>query len=147
MIDSDDDNWPDKYENWTTSETIWDDIETTPISDDDKDGIPDYSDTCPSTQPGSYVNSTGCAYKDNDIDGVPDHVDLCQNTNQKQFVNSAGCVDLDNDNDGIPNSRDQCIDTKSTDYVGPDGCKIDNNSVTLVDNKCDSSKMLSLIHI
>ena len=97
----------------------------------------------PFTRPvtNSFVNRSGCTYLDDDNDGVPDHIDMCPDTKQKLFVDSSGCVDLDNDNDGIPNSRDQCSDTNSTDYVGPDGCKIDNYSVPLVENKCDSSKM------
>ena len=173
-FDSDDDGWADYYENLTDDTLIWYDSETSPISDDDNDGVPDYRDICPLTLLNSYVDPTGCAYSDDDNDGVPDHIDMCLSTRpvtnsfvnrsgctyldgdndgvpdhidmcpetkEKLFVDSSGCVDLDNDNDGIPNSRDQCSDTNSTDYVGPDGCRIDNHSVTLVENKCDSSKM------
>lgn len=111
--------------------------------DSDYDGVPDYIDQCILPQPvtNSFVNPNGCAYEDRDNDGVPDHVDSCESADENQFVDNTGCVDLDTDNDGILNSRDQCGDTNSTDYVDRDGCKIDNYSVTLVDNKCDSSKM------
>jgi hypothetical protein len=65
----------------------------TPAGDADGDGVPDGSDLCPLTPPGTTVDATGCPITsgDEDSDGVPDGSDLCPDTPAGQAVDAAGC--------------------------------------------------------
>ncbi len=65
------------------------DITPDPPPDADDDGVPDASDLCPNTPPGSQVNSNGCP--DSDGDGVYDDSDDCPNTPRGVEVDSRGC--------------------------------------------------------
>lgn len=65
------------------------DITPDPPRDADDDGVPDASDLCPDTPPGSPVNSNGCP--DSDGDGVYDDSDDCPNTPRGVGVDSRGC--------------------------------------------------------
>ena len=65
------------------------DITPDPPPDADDDGVPDASDLCPNTPPGSQVNSNGCP--DSDGDGVYDDSDDCPNTPRGVQVDSRGC--------------------------------------------------------
>lgn len=58
--------------------------------DDDRDGITNAKDRCPSTYPGARVNTSGCPL-DGDGDGVPDGIDRCERTAKGTRVDATGC--------------------------------------------------------
>jgi outer membrane protein OmpA-like peptidoglycan-associated protein len=96
--------------------------------DDDKDGIPNSVDKCPSVKEDfdGFQDEDGCPDYDNDSDGIPDSLDKCPNKAEDKdgFLDQDGCPDLDNDNDGIPDTRDQCPNLPE-DFDGfqdQDGC-------------------------
>ncbi|NCO00372.1 MAG: OmpA family protein [Epsilonproteobacteria bacterium] len=98
-------------------------VEEAPISkvkkvilDDDKDGVPNEKDRCPTTPKGDKVDITGCTIlNDADKDGVPDKDDKCPETLLGTKVDYRGC-ELDSDDDGVVDSKDQCPNT-SKDFV------------------------------
>jgi len=60
--------------------------------DDDKDGVLNSQDKCPTTQSGKKVNAEGCFIDgDDDKDGVLNSKDICPNTALGDAVNSDGC--------------------------------------------------------
>lgn len=70
-------------------------VAATPVvvdGDDDKDGVLNSVDKCPSTPAGLEVNVSGCTI-DNDLDkdGVLNAQDICPNTPLGEAVNSDGC--------------------------------------------------------
>ena len=69
-------------------------VKTKPIIDSDGDGVPDSSDLCPNTAPGTLVNPSGCPIlaDDADNDGVSDNNDLCPNTPVNTVVDANGCA-------------------------------------------------------
>ena len=92
-------------------------------SDDDKDGIPNKIDQCPTTPYGVTVDSKGCEL-DSDNDGVKDSKDLCPNSAAGVTVDSRGCeVEKDSDGDGVVDSADQCPNSPSGQKVNAEGCK------------------------
>ncbi len=124
------------------------------VLDDDKDGIQNEQDKCPSTPKGKTVNYAGCCIDlDDDKDGVLNSMDKCANTPERKSVDSDGCcIDGDDDNDGVLNSMDICSNTPSGDAVNSDGCPakltlninfahdssiIDNDSSILVQEYAD----------
>ena len=68
-------------------------IKTKAVIDNDGDGVPDNSDLCPNTPPGTLVNPSGCPIlvSDTDNDGVPDSNDLCPGTPTNTPVDATGC--------------------------------------------------------
>lgn len=59
-------------------------------ADDDKDGVINANDQCPTTAEGRLVDTTGCE-PDSDADGVSDAADLCPGTPQGMAVQETGC--------------------------------------------------------
>jgi len=86
--------------------------------DDDGDGVPNNHDECPSTAPGTQVNTLGCPIGgglDKDSDGVSNLIDRCDaDTTQAMPVAADGCHDGDGDGvsdeprDGTGVIRDVC---------------------------------------
>ena len=99
-----------------------------PNSDRDADGVPDQSDSCPNTNAGFAVNSSGCATNqlDTDADGVDDAADVCPNTQQLSSVNDVGCAvyQRDSDGDGAMDNIDLCNATPVNTPVDPNGCSL-----------------------
>ena len=105
--------------------------------DDDKDGVLNSIDKCPTTPTGEAVNSDGCPIDgDDDNDGVLNSVDKCPTTPAGEAVNSDGCpIDGDDDNDGVLNSVDKCPTTPAGNIVDTDGCtKIVNLHINFENN-------------
>jgi hypothetical protein len=114
--------------------------------DQDKDGIQDFLDQCP-TEPedkDGYEDGDGCPDKDNDLDSIPDAADKCpmQAEDQDGFEDTDGCPDLDNDKDGLADTADQCpmqAETRNN-YKDEDGCPdesdVDNDGVPDATDKC-----------
>ncbi len=120
--------------------------EPPPVTDADKDGIPDVEDQCPN-EPGTpalfgcpdsdgdgianklddcpneagLANLRGCPDRDND--SVPDHQDACPD--QAGLASNKGCPDTDRDGDGVPNDTDKCPDEKGSAFTG--GCPDDDS--------------------
>ena len=66
-------------------------------ADDDKDGVLNPQDQCPTSPAGSAVNKEGCPdIKDADSDGVADANDLCASTATGSSVNEFGCTAAEN---------------------------------------------------
>ena len=97
-----------------------------PNADSDADGVPDQSDSCPNTNSGLAVNSSGCATNqlDTDADGVDNAADLCPNTQQFSSVNNVGCAayQRDSDGDGVMDNIDLCNATAPNTVVDSNGC-------------------------
>lgn len=106
--------------------------------DDDKDGVLNSADKCPTTPAGSRVDVKGCFLDgDDDNDGVLNASDSCLASAPGEKVDASGCkVDTDDDKDGVLNSKDICPNTPLGDAVNSDGCpakvtlhvKFENNS-------------------
>ena len=99
------------------------------IEDEDRDGLPDEDDECPSTPEGEPVDDRGCALSqlDGDLDGVTDDRDRCPNTPEDEPVDVDGCSDsqipsADADEDGVPDEVDLCPNTPAGQAVDPRGC-------------------------
>jgi OOP family OmpA-OmpF porin len=94
--------------------------------DDDKDGVLNSVDKCPTTPAGKRVNAQGCFIDgDDDKDGVLNSVDKCLTTPAGKRVNAQGCfIDGDDDKDGVLNSIDICPNTPVGDAVNSDGCPL-----------------------
>jgi len=97
------------------------------ILDDDRDGIENSQDKCPTTPAGKEVNYDGCCLDlDDDKDGVLNSKDQCPTTPAGNQVDANGCcLDLDNDKDGVLNSEDQCPTTPTGNPVDANGCCLD----------------------
>jgi hypothetical protein len=114
--------------------------------DDDRDGILNFLDQCP-TEPedkDGYEDGDGCPDKDNDLDSIPDAADKCpmQAEDADGFEDTDGCPDLDNDKDGLADTADQCpmkAETRNN-YKDEDGCPdesdVDNDGVPDATDKC-----------
>ncbi|WP_455757803.1 TolC family outer membrane protein [Sulfurimonas sp.] len=100
------------------------------IIDNDRDGVADEDDMCPTTPRGDKVDKTGCTIVqdlDDDNDGVLNENDECPTTPMGDEVDSSGCTiaqDLDDDNDGVLNENDDCPTTPMGDEVDARGCTI-----------------------
>ena len=74
-------------------------------SDDDKDGVANSLDLCPSTEHGKKVNEKGCFIDlDDDKDGVLNSKDQCPNTSLGKLVYNDGCPESLNLNVNFPNN-------------------------------------------
>ncbi len=95
--------------------------------DQDRDGVPDKEDKCP-TVPG-LLKTKGCP--DADGDGVSDLSDRCPNVAGKKTAR--GCPDADAD--GITDADDQCPDVYGLEELN--GCPdADHDNVADKDDKC-----------
>jgi hypothetical protein len=85
----------------------------TPVfRDQDKDGIEDAKDGCPSEAEDrdNFADADGCPEPDNDGDGVFDATDACDDEREDMdgFEDADGCPELDNDGDGVQDGYDSC---------------------------------------
>jgi len=92
------------------------------ILDDDKDGVINLNDKCPTTPRGVIVDLSGCEL-DDDNDGVINAKDKCPNTPSGTTVNGSGC-EFDDDKDGVLNSKDKCPDTIRGATINEHGCAV-----------------------
>ena len=61
--------------------------------DDDKDGVANSLDKCPTTPAGDMVDATGCTVDgDDDSDGVANSIDKCPTTPTGNVVDATGCT-------------------------------------------------------
>ncbi len=90
------------------------------VMDDDKDGVLNDADKCPSTLTGVKVDAMGCEL-DDDKDGVVNSKDNCPATEVGTKVDANGCS-VDTDNDGVLNANDLCPNTVVGAAVNSDGC-------------------------
>ena len=85
--------------------------------DKDQDGVIDFMDACPNTQPEQDVDEKGCSkiQIDADLDGIPNEIDICPNTSPDEIANEEGCgsSQVDTDKDGIPDVKDNCPEVKN----------------------------------
>ena len=99
-----------------------------PVSDSDRDGVPDQWDKCPNTPPNSYVDSTGCPgqtqINDTDRDGVIDQWDTEPNTPPNSYVDKNGRKGQTQINDA---DRDGVIDLWDTEPNTPPNSLVDRN--------------------
>ena len=82
-------------------------------TDEDGDGVPNSSDTCPDTPAGESADANGCSCSqlDGDGDGVNDCDDACPDTTEGSTVDAVGCAlppPPDPDEDGVPGPDDLC---------------------------------------
>lgn len=100
-------------------------------TDTDRDGIPDFRDTCPREPEDmdGFEDDDGCPDYDDDADGIPDRMDLAPLTSEDYdgFEDDDGVPDLDNDGDGITDVRDMCPDEPEDldGFEDGDGCPDD----------------------
>lgn len=82
--------------------------------DQDKDGLLDSVDKCPTAPEDldSFQDQDGCPDPDNDGDKILDTADECPNSAEDLdgFQDENGCPDPDNDGDGIADKDDACPD-------------------------------------
>ncbi|XOV86677.1 MAG: OmpA family protein [Pseudomonadota bacterium] len=96
--------------------------------DDDRDGVPNSRDNCPTTPVGTQVDASGCTLDgDADRDGVKDSADQCPNTPRGAAVNAMGCPSDDDDRDGVRNAADRCPGTPAGVAVDSNGCGPDGD--------------------
>jgi len=122
---------------------------SSPISDSDRDGVPDQWDKCPNTPPNSYVDSNGCPgqtqVNDADGDGVIDLWDTEPNTPPNSYVDRNGRKGQTqlNDSDG-----DGVIDQWDTEPNTPPNSLVDRNgqaaSASTVQSKPSSQPQTNL---
>lgn len=123
---------------------------TTPIQDDDGDGVANDVDLCPNTPSGASVDQNGCSFgqsSDDDNDGVDNLLDNCPNTPSGETVDTYGCSDSqkDDDGDGVTNNIDLCPSTPSGETVTTDGCStsqldVDGDGVSDADDLCPNTQ-------
>lgn len=78
--------------------------EQCPALDDDKDGILNKDDACPTVA--GIAEEKGCPAKDTDKDGILDHQDKCPTV--PGLAELQGCPAVDTDGDGVPDHQDKC---------------------------------------
>lgn len=115
-------------------------VQTPPVLDTDRDGIPDDVDQCreePEDFDG-FQDEDGCPDLDNDGDRVRDVDDQCPLVPEDRdgFEDEDGCPDPDNDHDGILDGVDRCPnDAEIVNGVDDeDGCP-DEGLIALVDDR------------
>ena len=104
---------------------------SSPLTDSDKDGVPDQWDKCPNTPLNSYVDSNGCPGQsqntDTDRDGVIDLWDTEPNTPPNSFVDKNGrkgqTQTNDADGDGVIDLWDTEPNTPPNSFVDRNGRK------------------------
>lgn len=98
---------------------------SSPLTDADRDGVPDRRDRCRNTPLGALVDAHGCP-TDTDHDGVFDGLDRCPTTQAGVTVDAAGCP-VDSDGDNVPDGIDACPNTPAGAVVDAKGCPIDSD--------------------
>ncbi|MFN8653232.1 MAG: OmpA family protein [Gemmatimonadales bacterium] len=109
--------------------------------DNDKDGVKNSLDQCPSTPAGDKVDANGCSIpKDADGDGVTDNLDKCPNTPAGTPVDATGCP-KDSDGDGVTDLSDKCPNTPAGAKVDATGCPQDSDKDGVLDaaDKCPNT--------
>lgn len=102
--------------------------------DEDKDGVADRLDKCPSTPAGVMVDAVGCPL-DKDADGIADYLDKCPEV--KGVSSASGCPDADGD--GITDTDDKC--PADAGIIAMNGCPdADGDGVTDKDDMCPEVK-------
>ena len=118
----------------------------TPVTrDEDRDGIEDAEDSCPTDREDrdGFSDDDGCPDPDNDGDGILDDKDACDDEREDfdQNADDDGCPDNDNDGDGVHDGYDSCEGAKE-DMDGDrddDGCPdldTDRDGVADAADKC-----------
>lgn len=116
-----------------------------PVTDTDIDGVPDYADRCPGSDPGVLVDSVGCEV-DSDGDGVPDSRDACSDTPADVEVDEFGCRN-DSDSDGVSNDLDRCPGTAPGIEVDAAGCERDDDDDGVANRFDDCPDTLSGVRV
>ena len=101
------------------------------LKDNDRDGIPDVQDDCPTIKGGTATR--GCP--DKDADGIPDKDDRCPDTPGLQKYN--GCPVPDSDGDGLNDEIDKCPNVAGLNKY--EGCPIpdaDKDGINDEEDKC-----------
>ena len=81
-----------------------------PIPDTDKDGINDEEDKCPTVF--GLARYQGCPIPDTDKDGINDEEDKCPTV--AGLARYQGCPMVDTDGDGVPDEEDRCPTEKGS---------------------------------
>ena len=85
---------------WTIADVAPQGGEGSPTDDQDNDGVINFIDACPDTEPGAAVDPKGCSVEqggdetyiqDTDEDGIIDIIDVCPETPADQEVDEYGC--------------------------------------------------------
>jgi len=102
-----------------------------PPKDSDKDGTPDFEDSC-LTIPGS-PRWHGCPVPDTDLDGVNDELDSCKTIPGPARYH--GCPIPDSDRDGINDEEDSCKSTPGSEKYH--GCPVPDRDGDGVNDELD----------
>lgn len=81
-----------------------------PVPDTDKDGINDEEDKCPTVF--GLARYQGCPIPDTDKDGINDEEDKCPTV--PGLARYQGCPLVDTDGDGVPDEDDKCPNEKGS---------------------------------
>jgi len=100
--------------------------------DKDADGVPDNTDKCPEL-PG-LAKYAGCPTPDTDKDGFNDEVDKCPSVAGTEKYN--GCPAPDSDGDGINDELDRCPDKAGAEEFG--GCPVPDTDHDGLNDKEDN---------
>jgi hypothetical protein len=100
-------------------------VVSTPLNDEDNDGVVDDDDLCPGTPAGEAVDADGCQL-DADGDGILNINDNCPLTPNADQLDTDGdntgdVCDDDMDGDGVPNDTDNCPLIANADQLDTDG--------------------------
>ncbi len=118
-------------------------------ADQDRDGVDDADDRCPSEAAGATPDAErpGCPVFDRDGDGVPDAQDLCPDApvGPRADAQRPGCAVQDSDGDGVLDSADRCPQEREDPdgFEDTDGCpESDNDRDGMPDrhDKCPKEK-------
>jgi outer membrane protein OmpA-like peptidoglycan-associated protein len=118
-------------------------------ADDDKDGIPDRDDVCPSEKEDfdGFQDADGCPEIDNDGDSVHDVMDKCpiEPEDMDGYADEDGCQEPDNDKDGLADLLDKCPNEPEDmdGFEDYDGCpELDNDKDGVPDaqDKCPAQR-------
>jgi outer membrane protein OmpA-like peptidoglycan-associated protein len=111
---------------------VWDSAPQGP-KDQDRDGIVDERDRCP-TNPedrDGFEDGDGCPEADNDLDGLLDPQDRCvlEPEDKDGFEDGDGCPDPDNDRDSFLDPKDGCPNEPEDkdEFEDEDGCPDPDN--------------------
>lgn len=112
-----------------------------PLTDEDGDGVYDFSDDCPGTAAGALADGNGCP-TDSDGDGVSDGLDRCPSTEAGTAVDGAGCP-RDEDADIVPDGLDKCPNTPAGAAVDKNGCPLDTDGDKIFDglDRCPATPL------
>jgi outer membrane protein OmpA-like peptidoglycan-associated protein len=107
--------------------------------DQDKDGMPDKKDYCPTEAEDfdAWEDEDGCPELDNDLDKIEDGLDKCPNEaeDEDKWEDDDGCPDPDNDGDSILDDTDQCVNAAGPETTG--GCPdADGDDIADKDDGC-----------